>query len=210
MSTTKDDSPLDNWGQDHSSKWMGYRVRLVEAPTVRTVVWLRHKKSDTEHWQCQCHQTNQELERSKYIEVRRYYAIPWCWYCARTHCRKKTTGKLAYKTNWTCSIWNTVPWKLESPLGSNEVTCAMSVVCRVLEEVVSLKHCTLDTCGVCAMCVYSQCRLDYALLCCCTPLFQPICTLFTKSHYKNSFDHTHDNYLEHLPFHYLIHSLHLC
>ena len=34
-------------------------------------------------------------------------------------------------------------------------------------------HCTLGSCGVCATCVYLACRLDYALLCCYTPLFNP-------------------------------------
>jgi hypothetical protein len=43
----------------------------------------------------------------------------------------------------------------------------------VLEEILSLKHCTLDTWSVRAICVYLQCKLDYALLCCYTPLFNP-------------------------------------
>ena len=36
----------------------------------------------------------------------------------------------------------------------------------VLEEVISLKHCTLDTCGVRVLCLCLLHRLDYALLCC--------------------------------------------
>ena len=51
--------------------------------------------------------------------------------------------------------------KLEISLGSNEVQCLLYD--SVLEEVVSLKHCTLDTPGVHTMCVYLQCKLDYVL-----------------------------------------------
>jgi len=39
--------------------------------------------------------------------------------------------------------------------------------------VISLNYCTLDARGVRTMCVYLLCRLDYALLCCYTPLFNP-------------------------------------
>jgi hypothetical protein len=52
--------------------------------------------------------------------------------------------------------------KLEISLGSNEVQCLLYD--SVLEEVVSLKHCTLDTCGVHTMCAYLQSKLDYVLL----------------------------------------------
>jgi hypothetical protein len=38
---------------------------------------------------------------------------------------------------------------------------------------ISQKYRSLDTCGVRAVCVYLPCRLDYALLCCYTPLFNP-------------------------------------
>jgi hypothetical protein len=43
----------------------------------------------------------------------------------------------------------------------------------VLEEILSLKQCTLDTWSVRAICVYLQCKLDYALFCCYTPFFNP-------------------------------------
>jgi len=38
---------------------------------------------------------------------------------------------------------------------------------------ISLKHRSLDTCDVRAVCVYLPCRLDYALLCCFSQLFNP-------------------------------------
>ena len=39
--------------------------------------------------------------------------------------------------------------------------------------VISLKYCTLGACDVRTMCVNLLFRLDYALLCCYTPLFNP-------------------------------------
>ena len=66
-----------------------------------------------------------------------------------------------------CEIWIT----------SGEQWSDMCSVCfiTVLEEVISLKHFTLDACGVCLMCVHLQCILDYAPSCCCTPLFYCLC-----------------------------------
>jgi len=78
--------------------------------------------------------------------------------------------------------------KLELSLGSNEEQCLLYD--SVLEEVISLKRCTLPA-GVHAMCVYLQCRLEYALLFAIL-LFSTLCMLSTKSHCKNSFDHTHN------------------
>jgi len=79
--------------------------------------------------------------------------------------------------------------KLELSLQSNEVHCLLYD--SVLEEVISLKHCTLNTCVVHAKCVYLQCRLDYALLFALL-LFSTLCVLSTKSHCKTGFDHTHN------------------
>jgi hypothetical protein len=62
----------------------------------------------------------------------------------------------------------------------------------VLEEVLSLKHCTLDTCGV----RYVRIFIVQARLCAVVLLyssFQPFCKLSIKSHYKNSYDHTHNS-----------------
>jgi hypothetical protein len=78
--------------------------------------------------------------------------------------------------------------KLEISLGSNEVQCLLYD--NVLKEVISLKQ-ILDTCSVHAMCVYLQCRLDYVLLFAIL-LFSTLCVFSTKSHCKNSFDHTHN------------------
>jgi len=82
--------------------------------------------------------------------------------------------------------------KLEISLGSNEVQCLLYD--SVLEEVISLKHCTLDTHSVHAMCVYLQCRLGYMLLFAIL-LFSTLCVLSTKSHCKKSFYHTHNKIL---------------
>jgi hypothetical protein len=59
-----------------------------------------------------------------------------------------------------------VPWNWDHLWGATKWLVQCPLCYSVLEEVISLKHCTLDTCGVRVLCVYLLRRLDYALLCC--------------------------------------------
>ena len=142
------------------------RTKWVEAPAVRTVVWLRQRDTDTVHRQRQCHQTNQKPGVSQKVKTHWGAAllcegeIPWWWHWDRRHWWKKTTGRLAYKTHWTCSISNTMPWNWDHLWGAMKWLVPCPLYDSVLEEVIGLKHCTLDTCDAGAMCVYLQRGLD--------------------------------------------------
>jgi hypothetical protein len=66
---------------------------------------------------------------------------------------------------------------------------------------ISLKCCTIDTCGVRVLCEYLLQRFDYAMLCC--YWYYPL-LLFSTHLYnlhqitlQNSFDHTHNRLWAH-------------
>ena len=92
--------------------------------------------------------------------------MPWWLHCDRTHWRKKATGRLAHKTQWTCLMWNTVPWNWNHLWGAVKWLVQCPFYDSVLEEAINLKHCALGTCSVRVMCMYLLCRLHYVLLCC--------------------------------------------
>ena len=126
---------------------------------VCTYICTSPENTDTVHRQCQCHQTNQEPGLSQKVETHWRATllcegeIRWWRHQDRTHWQKNTGG-LAYKTHWVCSCWNFVLWNWNHPWGAMKWLVQCPLYDSVLEEVLNLKHCTLDTCDVRTMCVY--------------------------------------------------------
>jgi len=115
-STTKDNSPFDNYGRDHCSKWRGWRICLAEAPTDRTVIWLRQKTPILYIDNASAIKLTMNPKyhkRSKHIEVQHFYVRERYLDddIGIEHIDgRKTSDRHAYKTHWPCSILNTVTW----------------------------------------------------------------------------------------------------
>jgi len=129
------------------------------------------KNTDTVHLQRHCHQSNQEPGLSQKVET------DWVatFYVKESYFDDIRIEHIDGRNNWHTCLRNPLnlfdlkycTLKLLSLLGSNEVTCAMSVVWQCFEG--SDKSKTLHTryMGVGVLCVYLLHRLDYALLWCC-------------------------------------------